>query len=119
MHLHTPVTRAAAKPTPAMRERGIEAYCTRKVRELGGICAKHVSPGRAGSPDRLIALPGRPAALLELKRPGEVPRPLQAQRIAEWCKLGVLADWASTFDEVDRFLERVATQSCPRCGGSA
>lgn len=102
-----------------MKERDVEAYCTKKVRELGGLCVKHVSPGRAGDLDRLIALPGRSAALLELKRPGQAPRPLQEQRIAEWSGLGVLAGWASTFEGVDRFIEKVAGQGCPRCGRAA
>ena len=93
-----------------MKERDVEVYCTKKVHQLGGICAKHVSPGRAGDPDRLLKLPGFPAGLLELKRPGEHPRPLQFTRIEQWARAGMVAGWASTPAEVDAFIERLQGQ---------
>ena len=93
-----------------MKERDVEAYCTERVHQLGGICAKHVSPGRAGDPDRLLKLPGFPAGLLELKRPGEYPRPLQHTRVRQWADVGMVAGWASTPAEVDAFLERLQAQ---------
>lgn len=91
-------------------ERQIEAYLVKRVKEMGGIAAKHTSPGRAGDPDRLIKLPGKPAALLELKRPGENPRPLQLVRIGEWLEVGMLASWADSKDTVDLFLKKVLDQ---------
>lgn len=94
-----------------MRETTVESYLNRRVSALGGISAKHVSPGRAGDPDRLVKLPGVPAALLELKRPGAALRPLQAARAREWAAAGMLCGWASTRDEVDAFLEVVLGQS--------
>ncbi len=47
-------------------------------------------------------------ALLELKRPGEVPRPLQEARLQQWRLLGVDADWVDSKAGVDRWLaERI------------
>ena len=96
-----------------MKERDVEGWLVSQAKLAGGLAAKHISPGRAGDPDRIVALPhdrcpacGSTASvgLLELKRPGGQPRPLQRERIREWESVGVRAGWAATFDEVDAFL---------------
>lgn len=97
-----------------MRESAVEQRLARAVRSQGGLTAKHVSPGRAGDPDRLVVVP-RPscptcgsrcvAGLMELKAPGERPRPLQAKRLQEWAALGLPADWADTPQRVDEVLK--------------
>lgn len=83
---------------------------------MGGLAVKHVSPGRSGDPDRLVAIPtkacptcGRSCSigLLELKAPGEQPRLLQLSRILEWESLGVRADYADTKSRVDEFLRNL------------
>lgn len=98
---------------PGQRESAVEKHLVRQVREAGGIAAKHVSPGRAGDPDRLVAMPvqrcptcgrGAAVALLELKRPGEAPRPLQQARIEQWLAVGVRAGYADSPGAVDQFL---------------
>jgi hypothetical protein len=93
-----------------MRETVIENYLQQQVRKLGGICAKHVSPGRAGDPDRLVKIPGKPAALCETKRPGKDLEPLQRERQREWEAVGLLCMCASTHLEVDEFLKKVMGQ---------
>ena len=50
-----------------MRERDIEEWLVRQVRELGGIADKFVSPGNPGVPDRLIIIPGGHVIFVELK----------------------------------------------------
>lgn len=40
-----------------MREREIEAYLVKRVKELGGECRKIAWIGRRGAPDRLVMLP--------------------------------------------------------------
>lgn len=92
------------------QETDIEKHLIRRVAALGGMQAKFTSPGSAGHPDRLIKLPGHPAALLELKRPGKTPEPLQLVRIAEWTQAGMLADFADSHANVERFLQRMQTQ---------
>lgn len=100
---------------PAMKEQAVESHLIGQVRALGGLAVKHVSPGRAGDPDRLVAIPRRPCpacgsrarvGLIELKRPGEVPRPLQLARLIEWQDLGVPAGWADTKQGVDLVLQQ-------------
>lgn len=63
-----------------MREKQVEQKLVAEVRKRGGICPKFVSPGFDGMPDRIVLLPGRHFGFVEVKAPGEVPRPLQASR---------------------------------------
>ena len=60
-----------------MREKEIEQKLVKAVKNGGGICPKFVSPGFDGMPDRIILLPDGKFAFVELKAPGEKPRPLQ------------------------------------------
>lgn len=71
-----------------MREKQIEQKLVKAVRNAGGLCPKFVSPGLAGMPDRLILLPGRRLAFVEVKAPGEKPRLLQLHRHAQLRALG-------------------------------
>lgn len=63
-----------------MLEKTIEHKLTVAVKKVGGIAVKFVSPSFAGMPDRLILLPDGLIAFVELKAPGEHPRPLQESR---------------------------------------
>ncbi len=63
-----------------MREKQIEKKLITEVKKRGGICPKWVSPGFDGVPDRIVLLPGMKFAFVEVKAPGEKPRPLQLSR---------------------------------------
>ena len=63
-----------------MREKIIEQKLVTAVKKHGGICPKFVSPGFDGMPDRLLLLPHGRFAFVEVKAPGEKPRPLQLAR---------------------------------------
>lgn len=56
-----------------MRESVIEAYLVRRIKELGGMADKFVSPGKRSVPDRLVTLPGGRIVFVELKAPGKKP----------------------------------------------
>ena len=71
-----------------MREKVIEQALVRAVLKHGGLCLKFVSPGYAGMPDRLILMPGGKIAFVEVKAPGEKPRPLQVYMHAQLRILG-------------------------------
>lgn len=71
-----------------MRERDVEAYLVKSVRELGGEVRKVQWIGRRGAPDRLVMLPlcgrGGPwsscrTIWVELKAPGEKAKPHQVR----------------------------------------
>lgn len=71
-----------------MREKQVEQKLVQAVKARGGICPKFVSPGFDGMPDRIVLLPGRHFGFVEIKAPGEVPRPLQVSRHRLMKKLG-------------------------------
>lgn len=75
-------------PGRNMREKQVEQKLVRAVKARGGICPKFVSPGFDGMPDRIVLLPGRHFGFVEVKAPGEVPRPLQVSRHRLMKKLG-------------------------------
>ena len=63
-----------------MREKQIEQKLVTAVKAAGGVCPKLVSPGFDGMPDRMVLLPGCCIGFVEVKAPGEKPRPLQTHR---------------------------------------
>lgn len=69
-------------------EQKIEKKLAREVRNHGGLCLKFTSPGTAGMPDRLIIMPGGHTAFIEVKAPGQKPRPLQKHRLQQLQQLG-------------------------------
>lgn len=71
-----------------MREKEIEQVLVKRVRALGGICLKLVSPSMDGLPDRMVFLPESHFTFVELKAKGKKPRPLQVKRIDDFRKLG-------------------------------
>lgn len=71
-----------------MREKQIEQKLVKAVKQAGGLCPKFVSPGIAGMPDRLILLPDRHLAFVEVKALGQLPRLLQLQCHAQLRALG-------------------------------
>ncbi|MGJ4851616.1 VRR-NUC domain-containing protein [Bacillota bacterium Meth-B3] len=63
-----------------MTEKQVEQALRRAVRQRGGLALKFVSPGLSGVPDRIVLMPGRRCAFVELKAPGRQMRPLQLRR---------------------------------------
>ena len=88
-----------------MRERDIEQYFIRRVREHGGLQYKFVSPGHRGVPDRIVIFEGR-VFMVELKAPGKTVRPEQEREHARLNRHGQATWVISTKEEVDYFLKR-------------
>lgn len=65
-----------------MKEQHIERVLKARIESLSGICWKLVCPGVAGVPDR-ICLRGGSVVFVEVKAPGEKPRPIQSRRIQQ------------------------------------
>lgn len=89
-----------------VREKSIENYLSRKVRQAGGLCWKLSSPGRSGVPDRLVLFKSY-VIFVELKRPGQKPRELQQIRMNELRDAGAWVEVISTKDEADTFLAKL------------
>ena len=71
-----------------MREKAIEQRLVHTVKEQGGMCPKLISPGTDGMPDRMVLLPEGRISFVEVKAPGQKPRPLQARRHEQLKQLG-------------------------------
>ena len=74
-----------------MREKTIEEKLVAAVKAVGGVCWKFTSPGTAGVPDRIVLMPSGRIGFVEVKAPGETPRPLQRLRIRTLRRLGFKA----------------------------
>lgn len=88
-----------------MREKEIETYLREKIREVGGKAYKFVSPGNDGVPDRLVCLPGGRVVFVELKAPGQAPRPLQIHQIGLLKKLGFRVEVIDSKEQVETFVK--------------
>ena len=87
-------------------EKRLEQRLVKKVRELGGLCLKWVSPGTTGVPDRLVIIKGK-VMLVELKdEKGRLSR-RQEYMIAELAKRGVTVSVIYDDEGVDNFLEEL------------
>ena len=90
-----------------MREKQIEQRLSQRVKQLGGVAFKFVSPGMDGMPDRLILLPGGRAAFAELKAPGLCPRPLQLRRKRQLETLGFRVYVIDQPDQIGGVLDEI------------
>jgi len=90
-----------------VKEATIERYLCDRVKELGGIAYKFRSPARKHVPDRMVVLPGGIAAWIEVKAPGEVPRPGQWRELYRLQELGHWATYVDTKARVDAYLELI------------
>ena len=70
-----------------MREKVIEKKLAEEVKRRGGLCEKWNS-GTSGWPDRIVLLPDGKIGFVEVKAPGNEPRPLQTHRHKQLRKLG-------------------------------
>lgn len=92
-----------------MREKQVEQKLVKAVKAAGGICPKLISPGMDGMPDRMVLLPVCRIGFVEVKAPGQKPRPLQEHRHRILRKLGfpvfVMDDPAQVEDIIREVLE--------------
>ena len=87
----------------------MEAKLVDAVKAAGGICWKFTSPGTAGVPDRIVLLPSGRIAFVEVKAPGEKPRPLQRLRIRTLRRLGFKVFVLDSPDQIGGILDAVQT----------
>ena len=92
-----------------MRESFIEEKLTKAVKQNGGLCWKFTSPGTAGVPDRIILMPKGRIAFVEVKAPGEKPRPLQLSRHKLLRRLGFRVYVLDNIDDIEKIISEVMT----------
>ena len=86
------------------REKDIEQYLVRKVKTLGGLCFKWVSPGTNGVPDRIVIYKGN-VLFVEMKRKNGKPSPVQEVMAARLKEQGLRVWFLYSKKQVDTFIE--------------
>ena len=92
-----------------MREKTIEKKLVQAVKTSGGIAPKFVSPGFDGMPDRIVLLPGGHIGFVEVKAPGEKPRPLQLARHGLLRQLGFKVFVLDDEQQIGEILDEIRT----------
>lgn len=87
-----------------MRESALEQRLRVKVKSLGGLALKFVSPGYDSVPDRLVLYRGK-CWLVEVKRLGKEPTPKQQIRHKELLKLGFKVEVVNSHESLYNFLK--------------
>lgn len=90
-------------------EKELEKYLFRRAKEHGWPCLKYSNPNAVGYPDRVIVLPSRKVAWVELKSRGKKPAKIQVARHEELRNAGhvvFVADSREKIDELITELER-------------
>ena len=92
-----------------MREKVIEQKLVAEVKKAGGICPKWVVPGFDGVPDRMVMFPGGKIAFVEVKAPGEKPRPLQKARHELLRRLGFKVFVLDNVEKIGGIIDEIRT----------
>lgn len=90
-----------------MREKQIEQRLVKAVKARGGLCPKLVSPGTDGMPDRMVLLPDSHMGFVEVKAPGEKPRPLQQRRHEQLRELGYKVSILDDPEQIPPILDEI------------
>ena len=88
-------------------ERNIERYLVNKVKSMGGLALKWVSPGYVGVPDRIVLLPNGKTFFAECKDTDGRLSPIQAKRIRKLESLGAKVFVVNSKEQIDEMLEEV------------
>lgn len=94
-----------------MREREIERRLKNEVEKAGGLCLKFTSPGFDGVPDRIVLFPKGKITFIELKAPGEKPRPLQTARIEKLRDYGFRVEVLDSKEEIGELVRQMKGES--------
>ena len=80
---------------------------------------KFVSPSFSGMPDRLVLLGDGKMGFVEVKAPGQKPRPLQLRRHAMLRRLGYQVFVLDAMEDIPAVLKAIAHTPDRKGGGSA
>ena len=87
-----------------MRESKVENYLLDQCTNQGWPCWKFVSPGRVGVPDRVVLLPERKVAWVEVKGTGGVLSSAQRRLIVKMFEHGLPVSVVRCYEDVDEFI---------------
>lgn len=87
-----------------MTEKDVEKYLVKKMKEIGGIAYKFVSPGNDGVPDRICVLPYGFIQFVEVKRPGGRVSDIQIMQFNRLQKLRQEVEVVYNYEDVDALI---------------
>lgn len=90
-----------------MLESTVERHLREETKKRKGMVLKFVSPGMNGVPDRIVLMPDRKMAFVELKAPGKKPRPLQLKRKRMLERLGFPVYVVDNIEQVGGILDEI------------
>ena len=90
-----------------MNEHAIETKLKKAVENNGRLCWKLVCPGTSGVPDRICLMRNR-AVFVELKAPGQKPRPIQLRRMNQLRQQGFVALVVDSVDGIKGVLDALS-----------
>lgn len=90
-------------------EKHIEAYLVRKVKDLGGVAYKFVSPANRGVSDRVVCLPDGSTWFVELKAPGGRLSPLQKHFQSEMGRMNQKYACLWSKEHVDEWVKSIGS----------
>lgn len=85
----------------SVKESVIEAYLRKVVGLCNGMYRKVLYQARKGSPDDWCFLPGGKLIIVECKKPGEKPEPLQAEEIRTLRSYGFEVHVVDSKEQID------------------
>lgn len=91
------------------KESNLEKKLVKAVKAVGGLALKFISPGYAGVPDRIILIACGKVAFVEVKAPGEKPRPLQVSRIKKIRSLGFKVYVLDNEEQIGGIIDEIQT----------
>ncbi len=90
-----------------MYEKTLEQKLVNETKNNKGLCLKLSCPGFAGMPDRLLLFSKSKIAFVEVKRKGQVPRPLQLSRHRLLKKLGFKVFVLDDKEQIKEIIENI------------
>ena len=90
-----------------LSEKQIERLLTKAAKAIGGMSVKLVSPGTAGMPDRMVLLPHGRIGFVEVKAPGQKPKPLQLRRHEQLRALGFQVHVLDSAEQIKEVLKTI------------
>ena len=90
-----------------MREKAIETYLRESVKRKGGMAVKQDWVSVRGAPDRLVLMAEGKVVFVELKAPGQKPKPHQERLHKKLRGLGVRVEVIDSKQQVDDLLNEI------------
>ena len=91
----------------------IETYLRKQAEKIGYLCLKFTSPANNGVPDRIV-IGDNLTVFIELKAPGEEPRPLQRRVINNMIQRGAYVYVIDNKKDIDKLLSNMQNHKLPK-----